>query len=80
MRGVRGLLMGLCALALAGCASESSAPQRLGRVIVVGGGKGGHSAVVLPWALHSDAVYEAVRLPDGNYAKNIADFRQTQHA
>ena len=49
-------------------------------VTVVGGGKGGHSAVILPWALHSDAVYEAVRLPDGNYAKNIADFRQTQHA
>ena len=49
-------------------------------VIVVGGGKGGHSAVILPWALHSDAVYEAVRLPDGNYAKHIADFRQTQHA
>ena len=48
-------------------------------IIVVGGGKGGHSAVILPWALHSDAVYEAVRLPDGNYAKNIADFRQPQH-
>ena len=45
-------------------------------VIVVGGGKGGHSAVILPWALHSDPVYEAVRLPNGNYAKNIADFRQ----
>jgi hypothetical protein len=47
-------------------------------VIVVGGGKGGHSAVILPWALHSDAVFEAVRLPDGNYAKTIADFRQNQ--
>lgn len=25
-------------------------------IIVVAGGKGGHSAVILPWALHSDAV------------------------
>ncbi len=45
-------------------------------IVVVGGGKGGHSAVVLPWALHSDPVYEALRLPDGNYAINLAAFRQ----
>ena len=45
-------------------------------VIAVGGGKGGHSAVILPWALHSDPAYEAVRLRDGNYAKNLAAFRQ----
>ena len=25
-------------------------------IVVVAGGKGGHSAVILPWALHSDAV------------------------
>jgi len=49
-------------------------------VIVVGGGKGGHSAVVLPWALHSDPVFEAIRLPNGNYAKNIADFRHNETA
>ena len=43
-------------------------------IIVVGGGKGGHSAVILPWALHSDPVFEAVRLPDGNFAKTLAAF------
>lgn len=43
--------------------------------IVVGGGHGGHSAVILPWALNSDPVYEAVRLPGGGYAKTLEQFR-----
>lgn len=47
-------------------------------IIVVGGGKGGHSAIILPWALHSDPVFEAVRLPDGNFAKTLAEFRAAQ--
>jgi hypothetical protein len=43
--------------------------------IVVAGGKGGHSALILPWALNSDPVYEAVRLPDGNYATTLKQFQ-----
>ena len=43
--------------------------------IVVAGGKGGHSAVILPWALNSDPVYAAIRLPDGNFAKSLEQFR-----
>ena len=41
--------------------------------IVVAGGKGGHSAVILPWALYSEAVFEAVRLPNGNAAKSLEE-------
>jgi len=42
--------------------------------VVVAGGKGGHSAVILPWALHSDPIYEAVRLPDGRIAETLEQF------
>jgi len=43
--------------------------------IVAAGGEGGHSGVILPWALHSEAVYEAVRLPDGSIAESLEQFR-----
>lgn len=43
--------------------------------IVVVGGRGGHSAVILPWALHSEGILEPVALPDGTIAKSIEDFR-----
>ena len=42
--------------------------------IVVAGGEGGHSAVILPWALHSVAVYEPVRLPGGEIARSLEQF------
>ena len=43
--------------------------------IVVAGGRGGHSAVILPCALHSEAIVERVLLPDGNVPKSIEDFK-----
>lgn len=43
--------------------------------IVVAGGRGGHSAVILPWALHSEAIVEPVVLADGKVAKSIEDFK-----
>lgn len=43
--------------------------------VVVVGGQGGHSAVILPWALHSEAIVEPVVLPDGKVAKSIEDFK-----
>ena len=43
--------------------------------IVVGGGRGGHSAVILPWALHSEAIVERVLLPDGRIPASIEDFK-----
>jgi hypothetical protein len=43
--------------------------------IVAAGGEGGHSGVILPWALNSEAVYEAVRLPDGRIAESLERFR-----
>jgi hypothetical protein len=43
--------------------------------VVVAGGKGGHSAVLLPWGLYSDAVFDVVRLPDGTAAKTIGELR-----
>jgi hypothetical protein len=43
--------------------------------IVVAGGQGGHSAVILPWALHSEAIVEPVTLPDGSVAHSVEDFR-----
>jgi len=43
--------------------------------VVVIGGRGGHSAVILPWALHSEGIVEPVALPDGRIAKSIEDFR-----
>jgi hypothetical protein len=42
--------------------------------VVVAGGEGGHSGVILPWALRSDPVYEAVRLPNGNIAESVEQF------
>jgi len=43
--------------------------------IVVAGGRGGHSSVILPWALHSEGIVEPVLLPNGKVAKSIEDFR-----
>ena len=42
--------------------------------MVVVGGRGGHSSVILPWALHSEGVVERVLLPDGRTPAGIADF------
>ena len=42
--------------------------------IVVAGNRGGHSAVILPWALHSEAIVERVTTPDGKAARSIEDF------
>ena len=44
--------------------------------ILVAGGRGGHSAVILPWALHSESVVEPIVLPDGKIAESIEDFRR----
>jgi len=43
--------------------------------IVVAGGRGGHSAVILPWALHSEAIVKPVLLPDGRVPSSIEEFR-----
>lgn len=43
--------------------------------VVVVGGRGGHSGVILPWALHSEGCVEPVALPDGTIAKSINDFK-----
>lgn len=43
--------------------------------VVTIGGRGGHSGVILPWALHSEGCVEALRLPDGTVAKSIEDFK-----
>jgi len=42
--------------------------------IVVAGARGGHSAVILPWALHSEAIVRPVLLPNGKIPKSIEDF------
>ena len=42
--------------------------------VIVAGGEGGHSGVILPWALHSEAVYEPVRLPQGRVAESLNQF------
>jgi len=42
--------------------------------IVVAGNRGGHSAVILPWALHSEAIVERVTTPGGKVARSIKDF------
>ena len=42
--------------------------------IVVAGGQGGHSGVILPWALRSEAVYEPMRLPGGAVAGSLQEF------
>jgi hypothetical protein len=43
--------------------------------IVVAGGRGGHSSVILPWALHSEAIVEPVVLPNDQVAKSIEEFK-----
>ena len=43
--------------------------------IVMAGGRGGHSAIIAPWGLRSEAIVEPVRLPDGKTATSIAEFR-----
>ena len=44
--------------------------------IVVIGGRGGHSGVILPWALHSEGIVLPVALPDGTPARSIEQFRK----
>jgi hypothetical protein len=44
--------------------------------VVVVGGRGGHSGVILPWALHSEGIVLPVALPDGGIARNIEEFRR----
>ncbi|MBW1713122.1 MAG: hypothetical protein JRJ59_08255, partial [Deltaproteobacteria bacterium] len=44
--------------------------------VVVAGGRGGHSAVILPWALHSEGIVEPVLLPQGKVPSSIEDFRR----
>lgn len=44
--------------------------------IVVVGGRGGHSGVILPWALHSEGIVEPITLPNGKIAKSIEEFRK----
>lgn len=44
--------------------------------VVTIGGRGGHSGVILPWALHSEGCVEALTLPDGTIARNIEEFRR----
>lgn len=43
--------------------------------VVVIGGRGGHSGVILPWALHSEGCVEPVALPNGKIAASINDFK-----
>jgi hypothetical protein len=44
--------------------------------VVVIGGRGGHSGVILPWALHSEGCVEPVALPNGTAAKSIEEFKK----
>jgi hypothetical protein len=44
--------------------------------IVVVGGRGGHSGVILPWALHSEGIVLPVTLPDGKAAQSIEEFKR----
>ncbi len=44
--------------------------------IVTIGGRGGHSGVILPWALHSEGCVEPIALPDGTIAKSINEFKR----
>jgi hypothetical protein len=48
--------------------------------VVVAGGRGGHSAVILPWALHSEAIVERVLLPNGRVAGSIEEFKVNQRS
>ncbi|MHB8062528.1 MAG: hypothetical protein ACYDG2_07840, partial [Ruminiclostridium sp.] len=44
--------------------------------MVVAGGRGGHSQVILPWGLHSEAIIKPVLLPDGKVAKSYKEFKK----
>jgi hypothetical protein len=44
--------------------------------MVVVGGRGGHSGVILPWALHSEGIVLPVTLPNGTVAKSIEEFQR----
>ena len=44
--------------------------------VVVAGGRGGHSAVILPWALRSESIVLPVRLPDWRAARGLEPFRR----
>ncbi len=44
--------------------------------VVTIGGRGGHSGVILPWALHSEGIVEPMALPNGKIAKSIMDFKK----
>lgn len=44
--------------------------------IVVAGGRGGHSGVILPWALHSEGIVRRVELPDGRAAQSMEQFKK----
>lgn len=44
--------------------------------VVTIGGRGGHSGVILPWALHSEGCVEALRLPNGETARSIENFKR----
>jgi len=44
--------------------------------MVVVGGRGGHSGVILPWALHSEGIVLPVTLPDGTVAGSIEQFKK----
>lgn len=43
-------------------------------LVVTIGGRGGHSGVILPWALHSEGCVEPLALPDGKKAKHLEEF------
>ncbi len=60
------------------CESPSHAVTRFPEdvEIVTIGGRGGHSGVILPWALHSEGCVEPVALPDGKIALSIEDFKK----
>jgi hypothetical protein len=44
--------------------------------VVVIGRCCGHSGVILPWALHSEGIVEALVMPDGKVAGSIEEFRR----
>lgn len=44
--------------------------------VVTIGGRGGHSGVILPWALHSEGCIEPIALPDGTHARSIEEFNK----
>ena len=44
--------------------------------VVTIGGRGGHSGVILPWALHSEGIVEPIALPNGKHARSIEEFKK----